>query len=81
MFIRVCGVMKNMNFQLTRIAQVSINPTYFYYDCNFYEQTEGTNIGSPLSPVKGNLSRLFQESSFKHDRIEAITADTALLCG
>jgi hypothetical protein len=40
---------------LSNLAIECLKSTYFYFNGNYYEQTEGTPMGSPLSPVVANL--------------------------
>ena len=54
--INVNKVSKNVD--ITNLIKISIESTFFGYQGKFYEQTEGTTMGSPLSPV---ISKLFME--------------------
>ncbi len=37
--------------QVCSLTQLFLKSTYFKHDNQFYEQIEGTGMGSPLSPV------------------------------
>ena len=41
--------------QITNLVEFCLTSTYFTYQGKFYEQTEGTAMGSPISPIVANL--------------------------
>ena len=41
--------------QITQLLEYSLTTTYFQYDGEYYQQTEGAAMGSPVSPIVANL--------------------------
>ena len=41
--------------QVTMLLGICLKTTYFMYHQQFYEQTEGAAMGSPVSPVVANI--------------------------
>jgi hypothetical protein len=41
--------------ETTKLAEVCLRSTFFSYQGEFYEQTSGVAMGSPLSPIVANL--------------------------
>ena len=41
--------------QITNLLHTCLRTTYFLYNSSFYEQTDGTAMGSPVSPVVANI--------------------------
>ena len=41
--------------EIAALAKTSLEMTYFSQSGNFFQQTGGVSMGSPLSPVKANL--------------------------
>ena len=40
---------------ITYLLEFCLKSTYFTYQGNYYEQLEGTAMGSPISPIVANL--------------------------
>ena len=41
--------------QITKLLQICLITTYFLYQEQYYEQKDGTAMGSPVSPVVANI--------------------------
>ena len=41
--------------QITSLLEFCLTSTYFTYQGKFYEQTDGTAMSSPISPIVANL--------------------------
>ena len=41
--------------QITKLLQICLRTTYFLYQEQYYEQKDGTAMGSPVSPVVANI--------------------------
>ena len=41
--------------QITNLLEFCLNSTYFTFQGKFYEQVDGTAMGSPISPIVANL--------------------------
>jgi hypothetical protein len=50
--------------ETTKLAEVCLRSTFFSFEGEFYEQTSGVAMGSPLSPIVANL---FMEKFGKKD--------------
>ncbi len=50
-----------------QLIELCLQSTYFQFHDTFYEQTDGAAMGSPLSPIVGNLFMAALETElFKH---------------
>lgn len=55
----------------TRLVEIFLTSTFFYFEGEFYEQTYGVAMGSPLSPIVANLfmeefeSKALSSAAFK----------------
>ena len=43
--------------RIAELLQLCLKSTYFSYNSEFYEQRQGTVMGSPVSSVVANMSR------------------------
>jgi len=43
------------NPDMAKLAEISLTSTFFYFQGEFYEQTYGVSMVSPLSPIVANL--------------------------
>ena len=41
--------------QVMHLTELCLRSTYFQFENQFYEQTDGAAMGSPLSPIVANL--------------------------
>ena len=42
--------------QITSLLEFCLRSTYFTFQNKYYEQIEGTAMGSPISPIVANLN-------------------------
>jgi hypothetical protein len=48
-------ISKLVDFETLNLIQICLTSTFFTFKGNCYEQTEGTTMGSSLSPVVANI--------------------------
>jgi hypothetical protein len=60
---------QHFNNEILALYKHVLTSTYFCIDSQFYEQTEGVAMGSPLSPVIAN----FYMEDFKRKGIAKVT--------
>ena len=60
-------IKKVSNPETARLVELCLRSTYFSFQGQIYEQTEGVAMGSPLSPIVANIfMEYFEEKSIKY---------------
>ena len=72
--------------ETSNLAEIFLHSTFFSYQGEFYEQTSGVAMGSPLSPIVANLfmenfeKRALDSFPLKPLRWKRFVDDTNVLC-